>query len=105
MLGDILADLAAGLLDGPATDRGILLLSSGGGAAAASVHLWLRASVGNAVLGSEWAWSLFAGAVVVAFAGVVVGTLGLLRSRPHRVLAAICVAINAVAILLALVLD
>jgi len=104
MLGDLLADIVAGFVDGPATDRGILILWSAGGVAAASVHLWLRAAVGNAVLGPEWAWSLFTVAVVVALAGIVVGTFAFVRHGSHRKLAAICIAINAVASVLPLVL-
>lgn len=105
MLGDLLADVVAGLVDGPATDRGRVVLFSTAGAVAMIVELWLRASVGDPVGGPSWAFSLFTLCVVAGIAGLVVGLFALVRRRPSWPFSLTCVFFNGVALLVAFARD
>ena len=103
MFGDLLADVAAGFVDGPASDRGRLVLFSILGGVATIIAVWLRASLGDPVHGPGWAFSLFTFCVVAGIAGLVFGLFAVTRRWARWPIRLTCLFLNGVALLVAFV--
>ncbi|HKW00110.1 MAG TPA: hypothetical protein VJN96_09805 [Vicinamibacterales bacterium] len=93
MLDDLLVELLGGLLPDLSEGPGTFLLLSSFGTIGVGVELWMRASVGNPIVGPIWAWSTFVTAIIFGVAGVVLGFAGV-RRREFPRLAWACVVIN-----------
>ncbi len=104
LLSDLLLDaldlVGSGLGIGPFSDRGRLQLLTFLGIAAASLSVWLMMISENPLNAPAWGFTAIVGVTIVGTAGVAISGLHLLRHRSVVALAVLCLAVNAVALLI-----
>ncbi|PYR72468.1 MAG: hypothetical protein DMF86_23515 [Acidobacteria bacterium] len=101
MIGDILLDVleavVGGLLPGPSTDRGLLVLALVFATGALAGEFWAFHFVRGPLHGPQWAFGTFALGMLFGMTALVISVAHLLRVKAGRPLAAFTAMVAAIA--------